>query len=116
MGELASFYCIADIAVIGGTFADYGGHNPFEATLCGVPVIHGKFTRNNASIFKFLDDRGVAFRVESDEIFDKILELYNDKKYISKIKNIALDTSRQMKDILPRYISRIVEEIEGRND
>ena len=116
MGELASFYCIADIAVIGGTFADYGGHNPFEATLCGVPVIHGKFTRNNASIFKFLDDRGVAFRVESDKIFDKILELYNDKKYILKIKNIALDTSRQMKDILPRYISRIVEEIEGRND
>ncbi|MCD6594671.1 hypothetical protein J7L68_03240 [bacterium] len=112
MGELSSFYCIADIAVIGGTFADYGGHNPFEATACGVPVIHGIHTQNNFALFKFLDDNNVAFCIENDKIFDKILEFCSDRIYNEQIKKRALDVSKKIGEILPKYISKIVDEIE----
>jgi|GEM_PF-1182422 3-deoxy-D-manno-octulosonic-acid transferase len=41
MGELRNFYAIATLAVIGGGFGKFGGHNPFEALHSGVPVLFG---------------------------------------------------------------------------
>jgi 3-deoxy-D-manno-octulosonic-acid transferase len=41
LGELLTFYGIADLAVIGGSFIDRGGHNPLEAAAWGVPVLSG---------------------------------------------------------------------------
>jgi 3-deoxy-D-manno-octulosonic-acid transferase len=43
-GELAGLYALARVAVIGGTFAPVGGHNPLEASRFGVPVLHGPST------------------------------------------------------------------------
>jgi 3-deoxy-D-manno-octulosonic-acid transferase len=41
MGELGEFYALATIAVIGGGFKKFGGHNPFEALEAGAPVLFG---------------------------------------------------------------------------
>lgn len=42
MGELASAYAIASVAVVGGGFGKHGGHNPLEPVTVGVPVIFGE--------------------------------------------------------------------------
>ena len=41
VGELARAYALATIAVVGGAFADHGGHNPVEAVDAGAPVLFG---------------------------------------------------------------------------
>jgi 3-deoxy-D-manno-octulosonic-acid transferase len=41
MGELAGFYARAQVAVVGGGFADHGGHNPYEPVRLGAPVLFG---------------------------------------------------------------------------
>jgi 3-deoxy-D-manno-octulosonic-acid transferase len=41
IGELRDFYTIAAVAVIGGGFGKFGGHNPFEALHAGAPVLFG---------------------------------------------------------------------------
>ena len=41
MGELRDFYAIASMAVIGGGFGKFGGHNPLEALEAGAPVLFG---------------------------------------------------------------------------
>ncbi|HRS95775.1 MAG TPA: glycosyltransferase N-terminal domain-containing protein [Candidatus Latescibacteria bacterium] len=41
MGVLAQLYAGADVAVIGGAWVPLGGHNPFEATAYGLPVVYG---------------------------------------------------------------------------
>jgi len=41
MGVLAQLYAVADVAVIGGAWVPLGGHNPFEATAYGLPVVYG---------------------------------------------------------------------------
>ena len=47
MGELGSFYAIATIAVIGGSFyPPIGGHNPIESAALGVPTIFGPYMEN----------------------------------------------------------------------
>jgi 3-deoxy-D-manno-octulosonic-acid transferase len=41
MGELRDFYCVGSVAVIGGGFGRFGGHNPLEALEAGAPVLFG---------------------------------------------------------------------------
>ena len=41
LGELADFYAAADVACVGGTWGDHGGHNLLEPAYHGVPVVFG---------------------------------------------------------------------------
>lgn len=44
MGLLEEAYSIADLAFVGGTLVDIGGHNPVEPAMYGVPVVVGPYT------------------------------------------------------------------------
>ena len=46
MGELLAWYRACDVAVVGGSFVDVGGHNPIEAAYFGKPVIMGRYIKN----------------------------------------------------------------------
>jgi 3-deoxy-D-manno-octulosonic-acid transferase len=50
MGELLYLYGLADVAFVGGSFADIGGHNPIEPAVCGKPVLIGPVTHNFADV------------------------------------------------------------------
>ena len=50
IGELHSFYSLATIVFVGGSFAKTGGHNIIEPAALGVPVIVGPHTYNFHSI------------------------------------------------------------------
>jgi len=41
LGELRRVYAVADLAFVGGSLVDWGGHNPLEPALLGVPVATG---------------------------------------------------------------------------
>ena len=49
-GELAKVYCVADIVVIGGGFANLGGQNLLQALAHGKPVLHGPHMQNFAEV------------------------------------------------------------------
>jgi 3-deoxy-D-manno-octulosonic-acid transferase len=46
VGELASAYAVADVAIVGGTLCPVGGHNPIEAWTHGVPTLLGPNVQN----------------------------------------------------------------------
>lgn len=48
LGEMPAYYAAADVAIIGGSFADFGGQNLVEASAAGAPVLVGPSTRNFA--------------------------------------------------------------------
>ena len=50
MGEMAFYYAMCDVAVIGGSFAPLGGQNLIEASAAGVPVIAGPHMFNFADV------------------------------------------------------------------
>ena len=50
MGQLRSIYALADIAFVGGSFAQRGGHNALEPAAVGVPIIMGPSRYNNPAI------------------------------------------------------------------
>lgn len=45
-GEMGLWYRLASAAVIGGTFSDIEGHNPWEAARLGAAILHGPRTEN----------------------------------------------------------------------
>ncbi|HMT93313.1 lipid IV(A) 3-deoxy-D-manno-octulosonic acid transferase [uncultured Thiothrix sp.] len=65
MGELLIWYACADVAFVGGSLVDVGGHNPLEALAFGVPVISGHCIHNFQDIYPNLVERGAVVLVDS---------------------------------------------------
>lgn len=68
MGELLIWYACADVAFVGGSLVDVGGHNPLEALAFGVPVISGHYIHNFQDIYPNLVERGAVVLVDSPSL------------------------------------------------
>jgi len=64
MGEMALYYGLSDAALLGGSFAPFGGQNLIEATACGCPVVMGPHTFNFAEAAVLAEEAGAALRVQ----------------------------------------------------
>lgn len=79
LGELLTFYGIADLAVIGGSFIDRGGHNPLEAAAWGVPVLSGPSLFNFEGIATQLAGAGALETVAGeDALAERLSALLED--------------------------------------
>jgi 3-deoxy-D-manno-octulosonic-acid transferase len=65
MGEMALYYGLADVALLGGSFEKLGGQNLIEAAACACPVVMGPHTFNFAEASQLAEEAGAAIRVES---------------------------------------------------
>jgi 3-deoxy-D-manno-octulosonic-acid transferase len=65
LGVLAEAYRAADVAVVGGTLEPYGGHNPAEPALLGVPVLLGPWLANCRAAAAALLSEGGAVLVDT---------------------------------------------------
>lgn len=63
IGEMAQYYGLADVALLGGSFAPLGGQNLIEAAACGCPVVLGPHTFNFAEAAELACAAGAAQRV-----------------------------------------------------
>jgi len=63
LGEMALYYGLADMALLGGSFAELGGQNLIEAAACGCPVLMGPSTFNFAEAAHLAEAAGAARRV-----------------------------------------------------
>jgi len=64
LGEMALYYAMSDVALLGGSFAPLGGQNLIEAAACGCPVIMGPHTFNFAEVAELAEAAGAARRVQ----------------------------------------------------
>ena len=67
LGEMALYYGLADVALLGGSFAPLGGQNLIEAAACGCPVVLGPHTFNFAEAAELACAAGAAQRVRDLE-------------------------------------------------
>ena len=63
MGELWLWYALSQMAFVGGSLSQTGGHNPLEPARLGVPVVMGPNTQNFASIVAALEASGGLVQV-----------------------------------------------------
>jgi 3-deoxy-D-manno-octulosonic-acid transferase len=67
MGEMLEFYAASDIAFVGGSIANIGGHNVLEAAVFKLPVLVGPNTHNFAEITQLLHDCGGSKLVKNTD-------------------------------------------------
>jgi 3-deoxy-D-manno-octulosonic-acid transferase len=67
MGEMALYYAVADVALLGGSFAPFGGQNLIEAAACGTPLVMGPHTFNFEQAAELSVACGAALRVAGIE-------------------------------------------------
>ena len=98
MGLLLDYYAAADIAFIGGTLAQVGGHNPLEAAALGRPLILGPHCGHIEQLSGLLLQSGAAIRVnDSDELFTAWMTLLDDtgkRNEMGKAARLLLEQER----------------------
>ena len=60
MGELGLWYRLSRVAMVGGSWAPVGGHNPYEAIALGNTVLHGPNVANFSESYADLDAQGMS--------------------------------------------------------
>ena len=108
LGELLLLFGIADLAVIGGSFVNRGGHNPLEATVWGVPVLVGPHMFNFADVAGKLQNVGA---LESCEDLDQLLasasSLLADEQELARRKVAALEAMAKTHGALGALIGEV---------
>ncbi|ALT00099.1 lipid IV(A) 3-deoxy-D-manno-octulosonic acid transferase [Lacimicrobium alkaliphilum] len=66
MGILKQLYALADIAFVGGSLSDKGGHNALEPAQLGIPILMGPSQYNNPQICAELEAGGALHTVKDE--------------------------------------------------
>jgi len=73
MGDLELAYAAADLAFVGATLVNIGGHNPFELAMYGVPVVVGPHTSVIQELVMELSASEAIIRVRGEAEIETIL-------------------------------------------
>lgn len=76
MGEMMAFYSAADIAFIGGSFVEVGGHNPIEPAALAKPIVMGPHVFNFEAISEQLQMAGGMKLVSDDAALEQTLHAW----------------------------------------
>lgn len=80
IGELASFYPLADVVFVGGSIAPRGGHNIIEPAAAGVPVIVGPHMQNFEVIARDFLEAGALVQIAGGaELLAALRQLLTDR-------------------------------------
>ena len=63
MREMSLYYALAQVALLGGSYAPLGGQNLIEAAACACPVVMGPHTFNFSDAAELALQGGAAQRV-----------------------------------------------------
>lgn len=78
-GELASVYQLATVVFVGGSLADYGGHNILEPAIFGKPIVVGPHMHNFREITEtFLASHAVVQVRTERELEEELRNLVTD--------------------------------------
>ncbi len=79
LGELLRFFAAADVAFVGGSLCEVGGHNVLEPAALGIPSVVGPRTFNFAEVTRRLRDAGALRQVpDAAAVGDAVLALLDD--------------------------------------
>jgi 3-deoxy-D-manno-octulosonic-acid transferase len=115
VGDLAAVYGVADVAFVGGSLVERGGHNPLEPAQFGVPVVMGPHYENFRDIvakMKAADAiRIVGMRPTEDAISSR--EKAVDLREELETAFVELLTDREAARAMGERGRRVFEEQQG---
>jgi 3-deoxy-D-manno-octulosonic-acid transferase len=116
LGELMLFYACADVAFVGGSLQDIGGHNLLEPAAAGVAIVTGPHLHNFSDIAAQLDQAG-ALRIGADAqaVGDDIAALLEDAGARMRMTAAARALVEQGRGTLQRTLAAIAADLPQRD-
>ncbi len=108
LGELPMFFGASDVAFVGGSLQDIGGHNLLEPAAAGVPTVTGPHLHNFAEIAAALREAGALQVVDSDEELGDALDvLLEDAALRSKMGEAGRALAESGRGALARTLAAV---------
>jgi 3-deoxy-D-manno-octulosonic-acid transferase len=112
MGELMMLYGASDLAFVGGSLIERGGHNPLEPAAWGIPVLSGPHVFNFETIYeRMLAGRGGELVRDSDQLAHALILLFNEANRRKAFGQRALAVVTANRGALDRVVEGIVERL-----
>lgn len=113
MGELMSLYGLADIAFVGGSLVERGGHNPLEPALHHLPIIMGEYIFNFTVICQQLIQANGLWLAKSttNDLFTKLNQLIADQQLRTAMGENAFQVLKQNQGALMRLLDIIEQQL-----
>jgi 3-deoxy-D-manno-octulosonic-acid transferase len=112
MGELMMLYGASDLAFIGGSLIERGGHNPLEPAAWGIPVISGAHVFNFESIYQRLREQdGVTIVESAEELVVCLVRLLNNQRALHESGQRALAVVESNRGALDRVVAGISQRV-----
>ncbi len=110
VGDLVSFYSLADVAFVGGSLSAHGGHNPAEPARLGVPTLFGPHLENCREFADILLEGGGASIVRNgDQLAEEVLTLLRDEGVRRRRGDAARESIESRRGAARRSVDRLEE-------
>lgn len=86
MGLLNELYMAADLAFVGGTLVEIGGHNVLEPVWAGTPVLFGPSIANVREAAQYILENGYGAQVATAAELETIIRKYLHKEIAFRVK------------------------------
>ena len=114
LGELLKCYSLCDVAFVGGTLVNIGGHNLLEPAAYGVPVLFGPYVESARTIAEDLLACGGGRRVSGKEELQGVLnKLLEDSCERTNMGNKAKDLLQKNQGAVSRYLDLVAKALGG---
>ena len=112
MGELMMLYGASDLAFIGGSLIERGGHNPLEPAAWGTAVMSGPHVFNFESIYKCLQEHdGVTIVESAEELLACLTRLLSNRQVLHESGQRALAVVESNRGALDRVVAGISQRV-----
>lgn len=108
MGELLSWYQLADFVFIGGSLIERGGHNPLEAMAFGKAVLSGPYVFNFQLVFQLLQQQQAYFQVSTvADLVSTVTQLMQQPKLTTQTGEKGLKLYQQQQGAVARIVAQV---------
>lgn len=91
LGQLGTWFDLADVIIMGGSYVSIGGHNPIETAWSNAPVIVGHSVHNFQTIYTDLVNEGLVWPVRCDFLDLWLHRILNHYEYFKTKASCFVD-------------------------
>jgi 3-deoxy-D-manno-octulosonic-acid transferase len=117
IGDLAAVYGVADVAFVGGSLVQRGGHNPLEPAQFGVPVVMGPHFQNFRNIIYAMElAHGIRIVPDNESLGTALKELLTDRPSAEAMGQRGREVFEAQQGATARTVHALAGKIRGEQE